>query len=120
MGEEYCDPIQKPLASQTANIAIKTPHPPHSKPPHPTPQAELTTALGFLKEQLGEDELRNLLERLEDMRVAAVADAAAAATADTPSASTDAVPPPTDGKAIDVAKLMALAEAGRAEAAREE
>lgn len=60
--------------------------------------------------------MRHLLERLEDMRVAAAADADAAAAGGGAAAT---APPPSDGKAIDVAKLMALAEAGRAEAARE-
>ena len=115
-GEEMNEHSSKHTTTRPANIAINLPLTPKFPPFAPHTQAELTTALGFLKEQLGEDELRNLLERLEDMRVAAAADASAAAAADTP----DASPPSPDGKAIDVAKLMALAEAGRAEAAREE
>jgi hypothetical protein len=48
-------------------------------------QEELQTAMGFLKEQLGEDELRGLLDRLNDWQQ-------------------DGATP------IDVAKLMQMAE----------
>ena len=59
-------------------------------------EAELRAALGFLRDQLGEGELRSLLERLEGLRAeAGAADAGRGAP----------------GDAIDVGKLMDLAKA---------
>ena len=58
-------------------------------------QGELTAALGFLRDQLGDGELRSLLERLEGLR----AEAGAATERGAP------------GDAIDVGKLMDLARA---------
>ena len=57
-------------------------------------EAELQSALGFLREQLGEDELRALLQRLNVLKTAAAGDGAAA----------------DGGAAIDVCRLRELAQ----------
>ena len=70
-------------------------NPPPLPPPPLLLQEELTNALGFLRDQLGPDELRALLEKLEGLRVSA-------AGADEPG--------PAGAAAIDVTRLMAMAD----------